>query len=378
MTSKAILTTVYSGFNYGSSLQALAGKKIINQAGLDCELVKLKSLVKGRDIRLGKLFTIFMRSLFLSKNNALKAYQASYKKSFVAGSEDLFYSFADKYLEPKEVSWKQLKEMGREATACFSGSDQIWNSSTLYVDPLYYLRFAPSYKRVALSPSFGRDFIADYNKKKMADWIGEYPYLSIREDSGVKLIHEMTGKKAVHLLDPTLIISASQWKQVLDIQDKQRNYILAYFLDIPSAEAKKRLQELKQALHCEVVAIPYEFEDMEFCDRTVAAGPKEFVDLIANARVVCTDSFHGTAFAINMHTPFFTFERDYGSANKQSERVLSILRKVNMLERYQPQSPVEILDEIDFDQAEKILVEEREKAYKYVNNAITEIKEHEK
>lgn len=378
MASKAILTTVYSGFNYGSSLQALAGKMIISHAGLECDLVKLKSLVKGRDIRLGKLVTIFVRSLFLSKNSALKAYQASYKKSFVAGSEKLFYDFSDEYLRPKEVSWSQLKKMSCDAVACFSGSDQIWNSSTLYVDPLYYLRFAPAYKRVALSPSFGRDFIADYNKKKMSAWISDYPYISIREDSGVKLINEMTGKKAEHLLDPTLIINSVQWKEVLGVQKKNANYILAYFLDTPSAEAKQRLKELKQALKCEIVAIPYEFEDMGYCDRTVAAGPKEFVDLIANAVVVCTDSFHGTAFAINMHTPFFTFERDYGSANKQSERVLSILRKVNMIDRYQPKSPVDDLYKIDFEQAESVLNQEREKAYKYVTNAITEIRGHEK
>ena len=378
MASKAILTTVYTGFNYGSSLQALAGKTIINHCGLACDLVRLKSLVKGRDIRFGKLFTILYRSIVLNNSKALKAYQSSYSKEFVRNTEDLFFKFEEEYLQPMPVSWSQLKKMSNSAVACFSGSDQIWSSSTLYVNPLYYLRFAPAYKRVALSPSFGRDFIADYNKEKMAAWISEYPYLSIREDSGVKLIKELTGKNAQHLLDPTLIINSQEWIQILGVEKKNRNYILAYFLDTPSEYAKKCLNELRQNLKCEIVAIPYEFNDMTYCDKTVAAGPKEFVDLIANASVVCTDSFHGTAFAVNMHTPFFTFEREYGSAHKQSERVLSILRKVNMLDRYQPKDPIKDLYCIDFEESEKVLNLEREKAYNFVNNAITEIRKHEK
>lgn len=374
---KILLTTVFSAFNYGSSLQALAGKLIIRKAGYEGELVKLKSLVRGRDVRLGKLMTILFRSLFLKKRNALKTYGTSYNKPLIAGTEEKFFAFTDEYLKPVEVSWGGLKRRAKEVVACFSGSDQIWNSSTLYVDPLYYLRFAPMYKRVALSPSFGRDFIAPYNYGKMKEWIGDYPYLSVREDSGVKLIKKMTGKDALHLLDPTLIIDAKEWRSILKIKDAPSNYLLAYFLDEPSAFAKERLKSLKENLNVEIVAIPYRFENMDYCDKVVAAGPKEFVELVANAKVVCTDSFHGTVFAINMHTPFFTFEREYGAANKQSERVLSILRKVSMLERYQPMDVIAELDKLDFKHAEVVLNAEREKAINYVMNAINRIREHE-
>ena len=230
---------------------------------------------------------------------------------------------------------------------------------------------------MALSPSFGRDFIADYNKDKMKKWISEYPYLSVREDSGVKLIKELTGRDAVHLLDPTLIVNKEEWKRILKIEDQSEDYILAYFLDEPTALAKKSLKELKDKLNCKIVAIPYKFDNMDYCDEMVAAGPKEFVELVANAKVVCTDSFHGTVFALNMHTPFFTFEREYGSANKQSERVLSILRNVDMLDRYQPQSVTDEYDHIDFEHSDEILDIERKKVYDYVNNAIKSIKNNE-
>ncbi len=378
MEEKILLTTVFSAFNYGSSLQALAGKHIIEKVGYECDLIKLKSLVKGRDIRIRKMLTILFRSLYLKKSNALKTYGSSYSKTLVEGTERKFYDFTDTYLKPVEASWSELKRMAEEAVACFSGSDQIWNSSTLYVDPLYYLRFASKYKRVALSPSFGRDFIADYNKKKMKKWISDYPYLSVREDSGVRLIKKLTGRDATHLLDPTLIINSAEWRRILFIKDKPKDYILAYFLDEPSYSVKECLKELKEKFKCRIKAIPYKFDDMNYCDELIAAGPKEFVELVANAKVVCTDSFHGTVFAMNMHTPFFTFEREYGSANNQSERVLSILRKVGMLDRYQPKNVVEELNNSDFEHSEAVLNVERKQAYDYVNNAINSIKKNEK
>ncbi len=375
MRGKILLTTVFTGYNYGSSLQALAGKQIIEKSGYECELIKLKSLVKGRDVRLGKLMTILFRSLFTKKNSALKIYGKSYNKALIDETESKFFAFADEYLKPLERSWKSLKRVANESVACFSGSDQIWNSTTLYVDPLYYLRFAPNNKRVALAPSFGRDYIAEYNKEKIAKWINDYQFLSVREDSGVKLIKELTGRDALHLLDPTLIINSSEWRKILQIKEKPKTYILAYFLDVPSKAAMQGLKELKEKLGYKIIAIPYKFNYVQYCDSMISAGPKEFVELVANARVVCTDSFHGTAFSINMHTPFFTYEREYGSASKQSERILSILRGMNMLNRFQPKNISEELDNLNFGYSDEILSVERVKAYKYVNNAITTIKE---
>ena len=95
MKNRTLLTTVFSAFNYGSCLQAFAGKQIIQKVGYECDLVKLKSLVKGRDVRFRKLMTILFRSLFLNKNNALKTYGKSYEKTLVDGTERKFFAFTD-------------------------------------------------------------------------------------------------------------------------------------------------------------------------------------------------------------------------------------------------------------------------------------------
>ena len=375
-SNKVLLTTVFSGYNYGSSLQALAGKTILKELGYDCQLVAMKSLVKGRDIRLKKLLTILVRSLMLRGKNGSKSlsiYQNSYNKTMIGDSASLFIRFSDEYLQPNYLSWDGMKKAAKEAVACFAGSDQIWNSSTMYVDPMYYLRFAPAEKRVALAPSFGRDFVADYNKEKIGKWISEFAYLSVREDSGVKLIKEMTGREAIQLVDPTLMVDGETWKNILGIDDKESNYILAYFLDKPSELARKAITELRAALKYEVIAIPYQFDDMSYCDKMVSSGTIEFLDLINNAKCVLTDSFHGTAFSINLHTPFYVFSRVYGTAHSQNSRVESILKKVKMQARFEPKDVLVQYDQIDFAYSESVLIEERKNAREYISNALKTI-----
>ena len=377
MKQKVLLTTVFSGYNYGSSLQAFAGKVIFADLGLDCDLVALKSLIKGRDVRLKKLISILVRSLMLRGKNgskALNTYQASYNKEMIGDSATLFSRFTDDYLQPKYLSWSGLKNQSRESIACFAGSDQIWNSSTMYVDPLYYLRFATAEKRIAFAPSFGRDFIADYNLEKMSTWIKDFAFLSVREDSGVRLIKEMTGRDAIQLVDPTLIVDRETWINKLNLTSDTKDYILAYFLDTPSDKAKNTIATLKENLNCEVIAIPYQFDDMSYCDKCVPSGPIEFLELINNAKCVITDSFHGTAFSINLHTPFYVFGRTYGSAHSQNSRIESILNKMNLTERYEPINAVQDLLSLDFDYSEEVLSKERQKAKDYVANAIKNIK----
>ncbi|KAB6213349.1 polysaccharide pyruvyl transferase family protein, partial [Bacteroides xylanisolvens] len=237
----------------------------------------------------------------------------------------------------------------------------------------YYLRFAPAEKRVALAPSFGRDFVADYNKEKIGKWISEFAYLSVREDSGVKLIKEMTGREAIQLVDPTLMVDGETWKNILGIDDKESNYILAYFLDKPSELARKAITELRAALKYEVIAIPYQFDDMSYCDKMVSSGTIEFLDLINNAKCVLTDSFHGTAFSINLHTPFYVFSRAYGTAHSQNSRVESILKKVKMQARFEPKDVLVQYDQIDFAYSESVLIEERKNAREYISNALKTI-----
>lgn len=372
--NKVLLATVFTGYNYGSCLQAFAGKTFLSEQGLDCTLVARRSFVKGRNIHLGKLLTMLVRSILLrGKSNSLATYQKQCARTLIGDSTEKFNLFIAESLSPHYLSWGELEKAAKESVACFAGSDQIWNSSSLYVDPLYYLRFAPANKRIAFAPSFGRNFIPDYNQKKIAKWIASFSSLSARENSGVHLIKEFTEGDATQLIDPTLMLNADDWTRLLGLSERTEKYILTYFLDEPSPIARNVIRQLTEKFNYKVIAIPYKFSDMSYCNNVEAAGPKEFLELIKGAAVVCTDSFHGTAFSINFHTPFYVFERNYGSAQKQSSRILSLLTQMKMMHRYEV-SAIKNESDIDFSYSDAVLNLEREKSKQYVKNSISRCK----
>ena len=368
------IATVYTGFNYGSALQAFATKTILSRMGYEAQVLKLKgSIIPGRDIRIKKLSSILFRSLIHSGGlKSLKNYGDSISKEMPEKSKEGFNHFINEKIKPRFVSYGEIKKEAESYHAFLCGSDQVWNSAVFYVDPFYYLQFAPEDKRVAFAPSFGRDFIPDYNKKIIKKYISSIPHLSVREESGIALIEDLTGKKAEHILDPTLIMSKNEWEESLCLgSEKSEKYILAYFLDVPSHKAQKAVEEISEKYGLKIISLPYSFQGSQWNEYLESAGPLEFVKYIKNAEFVCTDSFHGTAFALNFNIPFFTFERDYKNAGKQSARIESILKLTEMEERYEPEATEKCL-EIDFARSNEILTMQREKAREYLTGALNE------
>jgi len=379
--TKIGIATVYTGYNYGSALQAFATKSVLESLGYDSELYYVGgSLIKGRDIRIKKLAVLFARTVW--RPGVLKQTVGVYKNApasqLTEASKSLFQMFYDITLQPQKVSYSNLRKRAHtnEFAAFVCGSDQIWNSTNYYVDPFYYLRFAPQEKRIAYAPSFGRNFVPDYNKKKIAKFISEFDSISVREDSGAEIVHELVEIMPPVLLDPTLLLTATQWVEKLNLIDEssKEKYILSYFLNTPSVKACAFLDELAQKTGYKIITIPTRQNSLNaptiYCD----AGPKEFISLLRNAAIVCTDSFHGTAFSINFHVPFYTFERNYGSGGNQSTRIQSLLCYMNMQDCYCPTN-ININEMLDFNASDVILQEKRKEAFEYLRQSI--IKENE-
>jgi len=374
---KVGISTVHTGFNYGSALQAFASKMILKELGYQGVNISLKgSIMKGRDVRIKKIAVIAFR-LLRQPNNIKKrvnVYSDNINKSYSEQTKELFVNFRHIKIDPFYCTWNQLKRIAKndDYKAFLCGSDQIWNAEALYVDPQYYLRFAPKDKRIAFAPSFGRDKVANYNKSIITKYIKDIPNLSVREESGVSIIKELTNKEAVHLIDPTLVLDANKWDEYLGLQETisdGEKYILAYFLNEPSDYAKECIKKLAKKYKLKVIALPYQRKVTDWLDFAPDAGPVEFVDYVKNASYVCTDSFHGTAFAVNYEVPFITFERQYGSAGKQSSRLVSFLKLVSLENRFNPS--MGLLDAaIDFSKSKIVLESERKKSLDYLLKAL--------
>ncbi len=372
------IATLFTGYNYGSALQAYATKEVLRRLGYSSEILKVKgSLVKGRDVRLKKTLVILTRALRHLRWQGLKAYASNMSKPLSHETQVAFESFKDTYICPIEYSWRELKKIAKsdEYQAFLCGSDQIWNGDALYVDPFYYLRFAPQKKRIAFAPSLGRAYIADENQKVMKRYISEIPYLSVRENSAADVIEAHLGKRPQVLLDPTLLLDREAWLTSLDLQalasPVDEPYVLAYFLDEPSDKAKRQLRSYMGNGY-RVLALPYNHE-ADWFNECLRAGPRDFLRYLLHASAVCTDSFHGVAFSINFNKEFYCFERQYGPGQNQSTRILSLLNMTRLMDRFEVEEYAPSFPDYSF--CNHVLKEERIKACVYVREALEGIKE---
>ena len=107
-------------------------------------------------------------------------------------------------------------------------------------------------------------------------------------------------------------------------------------------------------------------------------GPSEFLGLIANAEVVCTDSFHGTIFSVNFHKEVRVFVKHAGNVSSgDNSRLFDILKRLGIEKQLitEYKSGTEIKDtQIDYQHVDELLFAEREKSMKYVESIVNSVK----
>ncbi len=326
--------------NYGSVLQCYALCEAIARLGYASEILWESGTVsKHYDIRWRKLFRTGLT--LLTHPGLLKSTLAGYRtvraKEIPEETIDFFDEFVKTHIRQRLLSAKELKKAAHsdEYARFVCGSDQVWCSTTTYVDPLMYLRFAPSDKRVAYAPSIGRDYIPSYNKRVMRKYINGIPSVSIRETKGRELIHELTGRTVPVVADPTLLFTATDWQALeADLETPER-YLLCYFLTEPSEAVQTHIRHTAKREGAVIVNIGCPLGALESTTFVHAptAGPREFLRYIAHADLVITDSYHGMLFSINYERNFYSVERLYGEFD-QSSRQLTIIEKFGLQDRY--------------------------------------------
>lgn len=196
-------------------------------------------------------------------------------------------------LTPKCKDTNDLQRLNRDFDAFITGSDQVWNIG-LGVCKDFYLEFAEeSKKRISYAASFGVSAIPDEYKKDTVKGINNIQNISVREESGRKIVAELTGRDASVVLDPVFLLDAEQWKKMSRRAWKKGNYIFVYPTQITPI-LKKIVRQLKEKTGLQAISPFY----VPGCKSIKDIGPCEFVDYIADAEYIVASSFHATAFSM--------------------------------------------------------------------------------
>lgn len=362
--------------NFGSVLQCYALCEAINELGYETEILwEQGNVSKNFDFRLNK---IFMTALKIGTHpslikSTLKNIREVQDKEISLKTIQLFEKFVENNIKQRLLSHRELAKAARgtEYSKFVCGSDQVWCSTTTYVDPLMYLRFAPCGKRIAYAPSIGRNYIPKYNLRQMCKYIREIPSVSIREEDGKQLIVKHVGKDVPVVADPTLLIGKAHWKQLEAELCISGKYVLCYFLDFPSLEIQKKIE--KTAIENSMKIIIIGRKIINFSDKVdveyMEAGPSEFLALVACSDLNITDSYHGMLFSLIYEKKFWAVERAYQQYD-QSSRQLTVLNKLDLQNRYMNKEYDFTLDEIDYKTVNSKLQVFRGESKKYLLNAL--------
>lgn len=335
------LATPFHEQNYGTKLQACAMQTIFSNLGYEVEVIdylhtssfkgKLKSLVSPSKVA-NKLKNVKQK-----KNNSSSP---EYLRC-IGERNRAFNSFVNGNINTTRP-FRNLDELGRYSKrydAVICGSDQIWLPSHIK-NGYYNLSFVPDgVKRIAYAPSLGISSLEQKDRKMYADFLGRFDALSCRENSGCEIINSISEKRAVVVLDPTLMVERDEWerlsgnKRIID-----EKYIFCYFLG-SNPQHRQKAKELADRLGLKIVALPhitqYVASDESYADLALCnINPYEFINLIKNAEYICTDSFHGSVFSTIFQKNYFVFER-FGKDEKGSTntRLISLLENLGLSDR---------------------------------------------
>lgn len=356
----ASFITVHVGFNFGSTLQTVATSEVLKKLGYDPTCVnyvpprvthkRYWNNAIASPLRFVKKFLFYPIHLLTERNfdEYLKQHCKVSKPFF---TEDNFRRNCPK------------------ANIYISGSDQLWNYKHNEGNDKHYFFDGIEGKKIAYASSIGMTSLpedyANYVKKQLL----QYKAISVREQSAVDLLADM-GINATHVLDPTFMLNKNEWAAFASKRLVKEKYIFVYLpYNIKDKDLIYRsVRKIAAKKNLKVVSYSDNIIRDAYADRTVYfVNPGDVLSLIYHAEVVMTNSFHGTAFSINLNKQFWTY-----MPSSFSTRITSILELCRLNDRLLDDEITErqINEIVSFEHTNNILQQEREKAYSFLTKAL--------
>ena len=328
---KIWIITFHCAYNYGSVLQAYALQTYLSHSGYDVRVIDYRSgdfdqyhLFRWKGIR-----SIISDIIFFPRNLKRKIHF----ESFITTKLNLTKK---RYEGSNAVSELRLDSNRFDTLIC--GSDQIWNLDCTHgpVGP-FFLNFASKgCKRIAYAPSlshsvFEKQYFSSDIKKKISGYLNLFDVISVRELNIAQSFQSLTEKPIVETIDPTLLLSAEDYRVLEEKQLpgvlKPNKYVFAYTLwqnpEMNTYVSKLAREQKLTILYSAHRKIHYDAP----ARNCFGMSPATFLALIDNAKYIVSNPFHATVFSILFNKQFITYSKD-----QSTSRMSNLLEKFDMLD----------------------------------------------
>ncbi len=338
--------TFHDSDNFGSVLQAYATCRVLAQEGFAPQLIDL------RKPEVGEIYRILPR---VTSKTALAA--AAYNSLHYGSLEKRKNRFERFRMEQLPLSPKtytcgeELLEQNPGCDGYIVGSDQVWNTDILDFDEAYLLSFAPNARKMAYAASFGPVRKIGQLPENMVQALKNFDKITVRERMAADMVEEMGLSRPQVVPDPVFLLTKEQWNQAAKPVHRKKPYMLCYFPGVVTPEFEAYTCRLaKEKGFLRVILMPHWRNFFRSGQNAYDAGPAEFMGLVGGASMICTNSFHATAFAVLYNKDFLVGTQ----APRSDERINTLLDACALADReWQPDS--EPAGTPDFTQANRLM-----------------------
>lgn len=298
------LITRHAVFNYGSLLQTIATRQCVENLGHRCTVIDYCR----RDEDYRRIASVLLQRNPRWNRNALTrlVYKAVQSPKFHLMGRH--FDRLRKGMFPVTARYdseEALRARRPKADIYMTGSDQVWGPiGGADFDGAYFLSFTEdSDRRVSYAASFGKATLDSGITEEIKALLARYETVTVRERSAAQVI-EGWGLPVRQVLDPTLLLDSGYWDKLITDTFPEK-YILVYQL-----HSNEDMLHYAYAL-AEKTGLPL-VTMSSTAQHLVKKGSRhvflptlsQWLGYIKNAAFLVTDSFHGTAFAINFGTQF--------------------------------------------------------------------------
>ncbi len=362
---KVGIITKHKIFNYGTFMQAYATQRAIEKLGFYAEIIDYKYPNEFHGTHptfRGKLLhsiNYFLKNLLPGRLG--KAWIDAYNECFAK-----YYKLGKSYKSQEEI----MNEPPIYDVYVV-GSDQLWRPEFTNGDPVFFGAFAPKHKKVlSYASSFGCLSIPDKYRESYKLMLSRFSSISVRERSGVDIVKELSGRNAELVVDPSLLLSAEEWKKIMKKPRISQPYMICYgnlAIDYVNDLAQKIVGDR------DILIVRTNGKFTDYFNRKIHylldVGPLEWLGLLANAEFVLAGSFHGTVFSVQFHRPFMsivTGDKDHDSRQMNLMSELGLENNALYIGEQNLTNIEEAMFSINWEKTEKKMTSLRKKSMDYL------------
>ena len=308
---KIAIVTLTKNANYGNILQNIALQHVLQARGYLPETIinysgstLFNDNSSSRPIQFLKWATNYHNFRDIEKRNRV------------------FRECISKHIKYSPVTYKNGQFSGPlDYDYYITGSDQVWNPAFGLATDFELLKFVPRHKKMSYAASFGVSDLESCSvdrQKDIASALSTYEDISVREESGKRIIENLINVPTCVNIDPTMLLNGEEWSEYSESLPFKTpgKYVLVYMLGSITEEYESSIKELAQRQGFAIVnALKGKYNFI---------NPLQFIWLVQHAECICTDSFHASVFSVLFHRPFYIFTRHDQHAD-QSSRFDSLL-----------------------------------------------------